>query len=77
MYASGLSPERWFARYAHTISSEDFLDLRYEDPAIDRWMQRLAQLIEQSAFYPSLDHFRRRHLTWHERRQVDREVARG
>lgn len=69
----GMTPERWFARYAHTLT----------DPAsvlvtggTDSWMQRLAELMEQSQRYPNLDAFRRTHLSWRECQQVRSEMLR-
>jgi len=74
MFDTGLTPERWLARYGHTLLASYCFEHTYQDPELDAWVQRLAELVFRSRDYPSLDHFRRKHLTWPERQQVRSEI---
>jgi hypothetical protein len=69
-YADGLSPEAWAARYAHTIGCSSLDEVRYEDPAIDAFIQRVHAILRQ----PSLvRHLREALLTPEERARIEKE----
>jgi len=70
-----MSPERWFARYAHTLQVNDAFDVRTADPELADWIAQVKQLAHRSRNYPSLDFFRRRYLTYNEIQQLRAELS--
>ena len=73
LYAEGLSPEEYAARYAHTIGCSSLGDLRYEDPALDAWIQHLHDILGRRNGAPTVEELRARLLTPEERARIAEE----
>ena len=66
----GLSPERWLALNWWQLMLGGVFTVRYPDPQLDAWMQRVdALIVEHSG---ESKEFYRTHLTWRERRRIER-----
>ena len=67
-----VAPEEYAARHAHEWYCFSFDDYRYADPAVDRWIQRLGDILFRREGAPSLDELRATYLTADERRAIEK-----
>ena len=73
MFSEGTSPEEYAARNAHSIMCFSLDDIRYADPALDAWIQRLGDILFQREGAPKLADLHARYLTPQERLEAERE----
>ena len=73
LFGEGLSPEEFAARHAHTILCFSLDDVRYVDPALDRWIGRLGDILFNRNGAPTVDELRARLLSLPERLRIERE----
>src|SRR5256885_12460891 len=66
-----MAPEEYAARHAHEWYCFSFDDYRYADPAVDRWIQRLGDILFRREGAPPMAELRARHLTYAERPAVE------
>src|SRR5262245_44012047 len=71
MFPLNVSPDEYAAREAHHWLCFSFDDYRYSDPAMERWIHRLGDILFGRNGAPSLDDVRRRYLTEAERRAAE------
>jgi len=67
-----MSPDEYAARHAHEWYCFSFDDYRYADPAMERWIQRLGDILFRREGTPSLNELRARYLTADERRAIEK-----
>lgn len=58
-----MSPEEYVARYADRWMCFSFDDYRYSDPVLDRWIQRLGDILFRRGAVPDRAELRARYLT--------------
>ena len=71
LFPFDMSPDEYAARHAQDWIAFSFDDYRYSDPAVERWIHRLGDILFQRDGAPSLDELRRKYLTDDERRKVE------
>ncbi|HET8578010.1 MAG TPA: hypothetical protein VFO18_13000 [Methylomirabilota bacterium] len=71
LFSEGLSPEEFAARYAHTILCFSLDEVRYADPALDRWIGRLGDILFHRNGAPTVDELRERLLSPEERFRLE------
>lgn len=72
LFPLDMPPEEYAARNAHGWFSFSFDDYRYSDPAMERWIHRLGDILFGREGEPSLDELRARYLTDEERQVIAR-----
>ena len=72
MFPFDMSPDEYAARHAHLWYCFSFDDYRYADPAMDRWIQRLGDILFRREGMPSVDELRAKYLTADERRAIEK-----
>ena len=81
MFPLDISPEEYAARHAHEWYCFSFDDFRYRDPAVERWIHRLGDILFRREGAPALDDLRARYLSDKERKAIEErqaeEAARG
>ncbi|HYM59457.1 MAG TPA: hypothetical protein VEZ11_01050, partial [Thermoanaerobaculia bacterium] len=75
LFPIAMSPDEYAARHAHQWYCFSFDDYRYSDPGLDRWVQRLGDILFERDGAPSIDELRARYLSEDERRQIADERA--
>ncbi len=73
MAREGLSPEKYAARWAHTIFCFSLDEYRYRDPQVHRWIHALGDILFGRPGAPSLEDLRERFLTTEERDTIRKE----
>ena len=74
MFPLDVSPELYAARESHRWVCFSFHDYRYRDEALDRWIQRFAEIIFCADGAPSIEELRESLLTTEERAAIDEEI---
>jgi hypothetical protein len=72
MFAEGLTPDEYAARYAHTIACFSLDEYRYRDPTLHAWIQSLGAIFFGRPGAPTIEEVRQRHLTAEQRAEVKR-----
>jgi hypothetical protein len=72
IFPLAMSPEEYAARHARQWLCFSFDDYRYADPALDRWIHRLGDILFHRHAAPSLAELRARYLSAEEREQAER-----
>ena len=62
-FAEGLSPEEVAARNAHAVACFSLDEIRYADPELDAWIQRLGDILSGRDGAPTVAQLRERYLT--------------
>lgn len=71
LFPFDMSPEEYAARHAHLWFCFSYDDYRYTDPAVERWIHRLGDILFQREGAPSIDELRARYLSEEERRAIE------
>ncbi len=75
MFPRHMTPEEYAARHAHQWYCFSFDDYRYADTELDRWVQRLGDILFQRDGAPTLTQLREQYLSEEERRAIENEIA--
>ena len=74
MVAEGFSAEEYAARFGHGWYCFSFGEVRFADPAIDAWIQRLNDIFFGLNGAPTIAELRAKLLTLEERRKIEKEI---
>ena len=72
LHALGYSPEEYAARFAHNWYCFSLDDVRYSDPNLDAWIQRLGDILFRRPGAPEVADLRAIYLTPEERERIER-----
>jgi hypothetical protein len=75
LFPLDMSPDEYAARNAHDWYCFSYDDYRYSDPEMERWIQRLGDILFVREGAPTLEELRARYLTDEERQAIARRRA--
>jgi len=73
LFPFDMSPDEYAARHAHKWYCFSYDDYRYSDGYVERWIQRLGDILFRREGAPSLDELRARYLTDEERLKIEEQ----
>jgi hypothetical protein len=71
LFDMAMTPEEYAARHAHEWMLFSFDDYRYRSEPLDRWIQRLGDILFQRNGAPTVRELRAKYLTDDERRAIE------
>ena len=74
MVAEGFSPEEYAARFGHGWYCFSFGEVRFSDPAVDAWIQRLKDIFFGLNGAPTIAELRAKLLTLEKRQKIEKEI---
>jgi transposase len=74
MVAEGFSPEEYAARFGHGWYCFSFGEVRFSDPSVDAWIQRLNDIFFGLNSAPTIPELRAKLLTAEEREKIEKEI---